>query len=160
MPRHDDYFRSHMFEGDPRTPLTAAGACIWPTIPAHRYAFTSTDAYGVLAPLNTTPILIEKVTPGSAHDLCQWNMIAGPPPVLFCIVWKRVDEDRLGYTWEIGLSSTACGIMEKEIHVERGRCNEGFSIGEMTCPDYHGGTGDTFAAEQVVFDEVLPPVYP
>lgn len=158
MPRYNNYFRSHLFPGDPRTPLTAAGGCTWPTMPAHRYALTTTTAYGVLSPLNNQFILIEKVTPGSAHDACQWNMISAPMPVLFCIVWKRVQSTRLTYTWSIGILASACGIMEKDIVVPRQPCNVNFPIGNMECTAYYGGTGANFSAEQVVYNKTAPPV--
>lgn len=160
MPRYNDYFRSHLFPGDPRTPLTAAGGCIWPTIPAHRYLLKSQDATGVLTGLNTEGILIEKVTPGEGHDSCQYLMIAGPVPVTFCIVWKHIAADRNGYRWTIGISATGCGIIEGEVIRPRETCNRDFLIGSLGCSMTSDHTGATFTAYQVVFDETNPPVYP
>lgn len=160
MPRYNDYFRSHMFPGDPRTPLTAAGACTWPTVPAHRYLLTTTDADGILAPLNSQGILMEKDTVGVAHDFCTWNMISAPAPIMFAFMYKTTETGGMSWKWELAIAATVCGIMTKNLLGHTGKCNVDFPIGNMSCPGYYGNTGASFRAAQVVFDESAPPTYP
>lgn len=157
---YSDRFEGHLSHLDPRGPLTAAGSCIWPTIPAYRYQLSTTNAYGSLAVLNTWPILIQQVTPSPGHDIMQYNMLSGPPPIIFCVVWKRSAADRLSYDWEIGISATGCGIMEKTINKTRRKCNEDFFIGAMDCTMFYGGTGSSFQAKQVEWNKTSPPVPP
>jgi len=157
---YTDRFKGHLSHLDPRGPLTGAGGCVWPTIPAYRYRLQTTNAYGSLSVLNTWPILIEQVTPAPGHDDMQYLMIGGPPPITFCIVWKRVAADRQSYDWEIGISAAGCGIMEKTVTRSRRKCNEDFPIGEMACPSYYGGTGTNFQAKQVEWDKTAPPTPP
>lgn len=160
MPRYTDYFTSHMFPGDPRTPLTAADACTWPTVPAHRYWLTSDNATGILESLNADGVLFTKATPGVAHDDCQWNMIAGPFPFITGIMWKRPRIDAPGYRWIVTFTTVFCGMMQKEILRPVETCNRSFTIGEMECQFSSDHTGSTFRAEQVVFDKTRPPIYP
>ena len=156
----NERFDGHLSHEDPRTPVTGAAGCVWPTIPAHRYRLSSDNAWGVLFPLRAQPILVEKVTPGDAHDACQWNMISGPPPILFAILWKSWNPHSEGYTWQLGITATLCGIMEIEIERPEERCNRDFIIGEMTCPAYAGGTGANFQARQVEWNKTAPPLPP
>lgn len=157
MPLYDDHFSGHLEHGDPRTPLTAAGACVWPTMPAHRYLLSSTDAYGILSPINGQGILVEKDTVGIAHDSCTWNMIRGPAPILFVFLTKSTAPDRQSYYWDIAMSATVCGIMTARVTRSLRKCNEDFPIGDLVCPGYYGGTGSTFKAEQVEWDHLEPP---
>lgn len=150
-------FNGHLDMADPRTPVHAAAGCTWPSIPAYRYLLVSANAYGVLAPLNTTGILVEQAGAGPSHDAMQYNMIAAPPPILFAILYKNWVEDPPGYEWDIGIVASMCGILQTTLEFPIQKCNVDFTIGEMSCSGYYGGTGSTFQAKQVEWNRTLPP---
>lgn len=156
-PLYANRFAGHLRTFDPRTPLTAAGACIWPTVPAHRYLLKSEDATGVLLGLNTQGILIERTTVGIGHDTSQWSMIAGPPPILWALVFKETLPDRLSYRWTVAISASFCGILLKNWTLSRRKCNVDFHIGNMPCVSTSDETGPTFTAYQVEYASSEPP---
>jgi hypothetical protein len=156
-PLYNDHFSGHMEGGDPRTPLTVAGGCVWPTVPAFRYKLSSDNATGILQILNWDSIIVEKNTPGIAHDHCNYAMIRGPVGIFYAAMDKLARPDRQGYTWHVTIIASICGMLLKEIPFPRRKCNHNFVIGNIWCPGYQGSTGDTFRAEQVEFDHLEPP---
>lgn len=161
MVTYYDRFRGHLEPEDPRRPLTAAGGCTWPTIPPHRYYASSENATGFLLPLNTQGILLEKVTPGLAHDACQWLMIAGPIPITFGILWKRYYREREEVDWYLGISASPCGLIDIEWTTPIQSCNRAHLLGDHCCPLLPGScTGDTFTLWQVEYDKTEPTSQP
>ena len=160
MPRHANPFTSHLRPEDPRGPLTAGAGCIWPTVPAHRYLLYSHNPSFLFQGLQTQGVLIQKTTPGPAHDACQWSTIAGPIGINWVICWKRWVPATAGYDWEITMSVIDCGIIQKKLTFPQQKCNVDFLIGNIECPYISEETGDTFAAYQVEFDKTQPPTFP
>jgi hypothetical protein len=156
-PLYNDHFSGHMEGGDPRTPLTSAGGCVWPTVPAWRYKLSSDDATGVLQVLNWDSIIVQKDTPGIAHDYCNYTMIRGPFGIFYAALDKLTAPDGDGYSWNINIVAYFCGTLLKKINFKKRKCNHDFLIGNIWCPGYEGATGDTFRAEQVEFDHWEPP---
>lgn len=162
-PLYANHFAGHLFTDDPRTPVTAAAGCTWPTFPAHRYILTAPNAAGMLAPLRTQGVLFEKVTPGSAHNECQYNMISGPLPVVFGIAWKRWDPATEGYEWEISISvSSPCGLMTWTVPRPPETCNRDIGLYPLACPGVPeaGNTGSPTDWLQVEFDSDGTDRYP
>lgn len=151
-----DRFAGHLDPEDPRTVVTGAAGCVWPTIPAHRYVLGGPNATGVLTVLRTQGVLFEKNSPGDAHDDCQYLMISGPIPIVFGIAWKRWVPATAGYKWEIGLSvSSPCGIIEWEIFRDPETCNRDLTLPSGVCPGVPsaGATGDGTVWLQVEWDQ-------
>ena len=157
MPLYDNHFAGHYETGDPRTPVTAGAGCVWPTVPAHRYLLKSTTATGILLGLNTQGILVEKGSPGPAHDECIFNMIDGPAPILFASIRKRWLSSIDGYAWDIGIVVSICGGLEKTLDFPHQTCNRDFEIGNMPCPLTSDETGPDFTAYQVEWNHTTPP---
>lgn len=154
-------FEGHLSNEDPRTPVTAAGACIFPTVPAHRYLLISGNATGMLWGLNWMGILMEKVSIGSAHDLCQWNMLSAPAPITIATMFKRKLLEPLRYQWEIEIGASACGTIAITVPRPHEKCNVDFQIGNHCCPYQPlSCTGSMFKAFQVEHDKTLPPQPP
>lgn len=154
----DERFEGHLSHLDPRTPVTAAGCCTWPTIPAHKYILGSPNAWGVYVGLTFKGMLMVKDTVGPAHDLCSWNMVDGPAPITFAVLRKRYNRPDGFYTWELDMSVTGCsGIQQKERIFDCGPCNVDFLIGNIECSGLPGGTGSGFFARQVEWDKTNSP---
>lgn len=160
MPLFDDRFSGHFNNGDPRTPLTAAGGCRWPTVPAARYRIVSDNATGFLTPLNTEGILISKVTLGLGHDLCNYASDQIEPSPIGVTGVKRFLPETGGYRWEFDfLVGSSCGIIETSTERPRETCNRAIVIGDYPCPlnPDLGRTGSTCRMLQVEFDATQPP---
>lgn len=158
--KYADRFSGHLDNGDTRTPCTAAGGCVWPTMPALRYRIVSDDATGVFLPLNVVGVLISKVTLGTAHDLCNYASDQVEPSPINVIGVKRYTKETEGYQWEIDfLIGSGCGLVETVTKRPLEKCNQDFVIGDYPCPlnPAVGRTGSTCRALQVEWDQTQPP---
>jgi hypothetical protein len=155
-----DPFRGHLAHGDPRGPLSAAGGCTWPTVPAYRYAIRSDDATGQLAFLNHNPIIIEYSPGESSHNLGVWNLIGDHYSVDTTVAIKHHVAGTEIYTWYFWIMTAATPQIFLNFSVPRDveTCNR-----DIPLPDVHGGdpqlgeTGDTFRMDQVEWDKTSPP---
>jgi hypothetical protein len=127
-------FEGHLESEDPRTPVTAAGGCTWPTVPAHRYLLVDPDATGIWSCMVYNGILIEKVTPGPAHDACQWNMVMAPWPIIWTVVWKRWDRAKQQIEWEVTINNALCDALAQATKdFGYWKCNQNFVFGKLGC---------------------------
>lgn len=152
-----DRFSGHIEYGDPRTPVTAAGACIWPTIPPHRFLLQSEDTSGVLDVFSAPGVLIEKVTPGDAHNFCSWGLVVPVPGIVSLTLQKQRLYTPHRYRWYFSMWILGCGAVDKLIYRPVERCNRDVPIGSLGWGGTCGWTGDSFTAYQVEWNETQPP---
>ena len=158
MPKYANHFAGHIEHGDPRTPVTAAAGCLWPTMPAHRYLLTSQDASGMFLALNTVGVLFSKSTVGPGHDLCQWSGMGMPPPFVIAIAIKQAAPNKQTYTWTVTLSALGVGLAIKTVEFPLGDCNLDRLIGLFGFANpFLGNTGFSCQLQQVEFDHTEPP---
>lgn len=160
MPLYDDHFSGHLETGDPRGPLSAAGGCTWPTIPAFRYWLISDDATGDLAFFNTAPVLIQFRSAQPAHNLAVWLLQGTHPDVSIVIAVKLFDQGSTTYTWEFAILVNAIPEALLEFVVTRpiGPCNRDIPLPDVWAFDIdRGTTGTTFRMEQIEWDHESPP---
>jgi hypothetical protein len=153
-------FAGHMPEGDPRTPLAAAGGCTWPTCPAFRYAILSDDATEELAFFNTTPVIIQFVGPWPSHNLAGWSLIIPHPDVVLALATKSFTQGESTYRWAFGIDVDEFPGHPLLFSTDRPleTCNRTIPLPNVEAFDPASGeTGDTFRMEQVVWNEDLPP---
>ena len=150
-------FAGHLDMDDPRTPVTAAGGCVWPTVPAHRYLLQSDNATGSLASLLSAGLLVEKVTSGPAHNFCSWSLVFPHPSILECAWQKTRVASPLGYTWYFSLRILPGSVWQTILSFELRKCNVDVPIGVVTSPDSSDHTGTDFKALQVEWDQWTPP---
>lgn len=159
MPHYAWRFGGHLRAGDPRTLATAAGGCTWPTIPAHRYLITSTNATGIWEYLNTTGILVQKAGIHVAHNTTVW---VGPLNVCPCTTaWARKDYHHpdVCYEWHFVIWTTGAGGFLR-MHVVRpySPCNCNLDLGSHHSEEPpRGDTGSGCVMRQVEFDQTEPP---
>lgn len=159
-PLYHDRFSGHLEEGDPRGPLSAAGGCIWPTIPAYRYWLISDDATGDLAFFNTDPVIIQFISPQPAHDVAGWSLIVANPFVLAAAAQKTYVHPNNTYSWSFFVIVNAIPEAWLTFGVIRNneRCNRDIPLPNTWAFDIDRGvTGDTFRMEQIEWDEESPP---
>lgn len=160
MPLFDDHFKGHLETGDPRGPLSAAGGCVWPTIPAFRYWLISNDATGDLAFFNTDPVLIQFNSTQPAHDLAGWILHGVNPNVGLAFAEKVFTQGRTTYRWRFFITVIAIPeaplLFETIRNVEK--CNRDIPLPNVWAFDIDRGvTGDTFRMEQIEWDKESPP---
>lgn len=159
-PRYDDQFSGHIETNDPRTPLSAAGGCTWPTIPPYRLWLVSDDATGDLAFFNFAPLLLEWDAPQPAHDLAEWQLIGDDDYAESAIAEKLFTQGQNTYRWRFEIEVIAIPEEPLVFGIIRdiGRCNVTIPLPNVWAFDIdRGRTGDTFRMEQVVWDEDSPP---
>lgn len=153
MPRYADRFRSHIPEGDPRSNLTGAYGCIWPTMPPHRWIIKSIDAYGALVGLNTQGAIFERITSIGEHDRPVWNLIAAPFPITTGQIQKYEETNPFGFRYEIGMAAGPCGNILVKFKRPHEKCNRDYDLEPFVCPGYYGGWGPNTKLLQVEFDK-------
>lgn len=156
---YDDRFSGHLSHEDFRTPVTGAGGCTWPTIPAARYYLSSEDATGILSVLNVTGILVLPTTEvDPAHDVRNWFSVGH---IYAATVFRKTwVPGRPGFDWDVELTiSSPCGsTLQWHIEEPIRKCNYDILLGSRCCPMLPGScTGDTFTAYQVEDNEITPP---
>lgn len=162
-PHVADPFVGHLPKGDPRGPLSAAGGCNWPTIPAYRYWLISDDATIDLAFLNTRPILLEFTSLQPAHNLGVWQLLGTSADVDSAIAVKLFTPGTSIYMWVFGIEVTAIPEAPLQFNVPRSveTCNRDIPLPNTWAFDIDRGvTGDTFRMEQIEWDKESPPPDP
>lgn len=159
MPRYDNLFTSHMPVGDPRSPLTAAGGCVWPTVPAWRYLCVSNNATGIWGFLNYQGILITHMMFFPGHDYAGYFGGGGGTPITWIVAAKRYVRPEDFYTWEFQIQHAECSSQVSfEVVRPYETCNRMIPLGNHFCQDEPGSeTGSSFRMLQVVFDQTEPP---
>lgn len=159
-PLVEDRFAGHYRPGDPRGPLSAAGGCTWPTVPAFRYALRSDDATLDLAFFNTDPVLVEMTSPQPAHDLAFWQLTDDNPNVRFANAVRVFTPGQATYLWAFSIDVIAIDEALLLFGLVRNNetCNRDIPLPNVFAFDIDRGvTGDTFRMEQVEFDQSEPP---
>lgn len=160
MPLYANPFAGHLEGGDPRGPLSAAGGCTWPTIPAYRYWLISNDATGDLAFLNTDPILLQFDSPQPAHNAAEWLLLNDHDYVDGAIAEKFFTQGDNTYRWQFEIEVIAIPEEELIFGVIRNeeKCNRDIPLPNVWAFDIdRGRTGDTFRMEQIEWDKESPP---
>lgn len=160
MPLFDNHFKGHLETDDPRGPLSAAGGCTWPTIPAYRYWLISDDATGDLAFFNTDPVLLQFFSPQPAHDAAFWILHGTNPFVSAAIALKQFTQGNNTYSWLFGVNviSIPEAILNFGVIRDVENCNRDIPLPNVWTFDIDRGvTGDTFRMEQIEWDKESPP---
>jgi len=151
-------FAGHMSPGDPRTIVSGAGGCTWPTIPPFRVQLSSSNATGEWAFLRSRPIILEQDILGSSHDLVDWHAIEQPREVYYVrlskiyLPWKHPE-----YSYFIRIHLNAWETFRVWEKFCRGKCNRDVRWGVQYRTIQMGTTGDMFTAFQVEFDKLRAP---
>lgn len=159
-PLYADPFKGHMPLGDPRNPLTAAGGCTWPTVPAYRYWLISDDATEELAFFNTSPVLLEFEGLQPSHNYAKWILVPPHAFVLAAMAEKRYWPREPIYRWHFEIQVDELPLRPLRFSIERSveTCNRDLPLPNVTAfPPESGETGDTFRMEQIVWDQSSPP---
>ena len=159
-PLYANHFAGHLPEGDPRTPVHGAAGCVWPTVPAMRYYFTSDNATGIFLPFQVLGALVIRPTIAVDHNLFAYQAVVWPPPWALVYCRKVADPDSTGYRWQVQFhAGSGLCLVTIDIPFPNQGCNVTVPLGNQVCPIMGpaGQSGDTFRMEQVEFDDVLPP---
>jgi hypothetical protein len=157
MPLYGNRFAGHIPNGDPRTPLTGAVGCIWPTFPPRKWRLWCTAAQGILTDLNYPGLLLEWQSTDPAHDLCSWRVISPPPAIWYCVLNKQEWNGPEGaFIYDLTIHFYTC-ILSALLYRPEERCNRDYLVGNLVC-DYTGDqTGNDLALYQVEFNQTMPP---
>lgn len=160
MPLFIDRFAGHYFPGDPRTPVSVAGGCTWPTVPAYRYFLHSPNATGVLLEMRTIGCLFTRTNNYPDHDDGSWILTAKPIVVangLIRKVWLPAEQHAV---WVVNLELTS-GLGNLIWIWVNGyqKCNVDKKLWSRCVEDgcEFGETGSETILQQVVWDELSPP---
>lgn len=156
--KYADRFSGHLSPDDPRTPVTAAGGCTWPTIPAYRYWLTSDDATGIFSFLNTEGILYQQSGTPPGHDRMKYTGIklTGWTPSTYLI--RDYSAEFNNIMWHLYLHHKDCYFEINSSGIQQpGKCNVDIPIFEFDCLWGNGTSGKTCRLEQVEFDKDKPP---
>lgn len=151
-------FRGHLHPGDPRTPVTGAGHCPWPTIPPYRIQLSSTNATGEWAFLRSRPIILEQHHFGQGHDRMGWVTIEKPSMVYLATIEKIALPFNFP-TYRYWLTILLRGWPSARVWVKncRGRCNTDVYWGVQYRRIEMGTTGNQFRQYQVEFNQLRAP---
>lgn len=159
-PLYANRFAGHLTDGDPRTPLHGAAGCTFPTVPAFRYFFYSSNATGVWFPFRIFGALVIRPTDTVDHDFYAYAAVAWPPPWALEYCRKIKEPNGRGYRWQIAINagSGACRTVWDIPYFEQ-KCNHTILLGDRECPEIPlaGSSGSNFRMYQVEYDEALPP---
>lgn len=157
MPLVADPFSGHMRSGDPRTPVTAAGGCTWPTVPPRRLMVGSSNATGVYLPFKTSPVLFEYVVGESHHDHAVYRALDQPFWLYSAVVEKiHIKSQHPQFRWWISIMLTIVGRLEIAVVSRTGNCNVNVRWGDQIGGPIRGRVGSGFGFLQVEFDKTTP----
>lgn len=159
-PLHDNRFAGHLQAADPRGPLSAAGGCVWPTVPAFRYQLRSNDATQELRFLNHRPILLQFSGPQPSHDAAPWFLARVHPDVPFAVAIKQYTPGESTYKWSFSIGVDEFPGNPLVFFVVRPieTCNRTIPLPNVEAWDPASGeTGNTFRMEQVEWNRESPP---
>ena len=150
-------FSGHFPPDDPRTPVTAAGGCTWPTVPAYRYRLVSDNATGILSFLNTTGILYQQSgTPPGHNEMLYTGIILGQQ-IQSTTLQRSYPTVQGNIMWNLYLHHQDCYFeMTTSGTQSPGKCNVDVPLYEFDCLWAEGSSGDTVRLLQVQFDKQWP----
>jgi hypothetical protein len=157
-PHVEDPFSGHMAQGDPRDLMFACGGCTLPSVMPYRMLMVSTNAWGVLSPLNTVGLPFEPSVPlGSSFEFWWWAR-GGAPWYIVCLLKKTWPYN--GDNYRIEFQGTfPFGIVYSDTTFPRQTCNRTHRIQqfEVGFPVPIGGSGNRVQLLQVEWDQTRPP---
>lgn len=151
-------FSGHLDPRDPRTIVSGAGGCRWPTIPPWRIQFSSRDARGEFLFLRSRPIILEQDALASHHDYVLWTPIEKPREVYHVILEKMYTpamHPRIQYFLTILLNAWDNPRVWLQLGTQR--CNQNITWGDRYRTVEMGSTGDDFRQYQVEFNKWRSP---
>lgn len=158
MAHYSSRFTGHIEYGDPRSPVTVAGGCRWPTIPPFRLLLGSTNSTGLYVHFNTEPILFQLDLASARHDHGIW-MPTDLPWWLYRAriekLYSRAMHPR--YQWFCTILLTLVGREEIAVAARTRRCNVDVRFGNQIGGPIRGRVGTQFGFKQVEFDQLTPP---
>lgn len=158
MGKGSSQFSGHFSPGDPRTPVTAAGGCTWPTVPAYRYLLVSDNATGILSFLNTEGILYQQSGTPPGHDEMLWTGIILGQEIQSTRLIRSYPTVQGNIMWNLYLHHQDCYFEMVTSGTQKpGKCNVDVPLYEFDCLWAEGTSGDTVRLLQVEWDEQRPP---
>lgn len=158
MPKYRNRFAGHLTTDDPRTIVSGAGGCAWPTIPPYRVLFHSVDATGEWGWLRHSPILLQQDVLASRHDYVIWTPVEMPWPIYQVLLEKFYNKNihpNYDYYLTIHLVDWP-SVRVWQIRLS-GKCNRDVLWGRRHRRLMDGNTGKTFRQYQVEHDKTRPP---
>ncbi|GAG64994.1 unnamed protein product [marine sediment metagenome] len=160
MPLYDDQFAGHLFNGDPRNPLSAAFGCTWPTFPAYRYIFDAPNSTGLWAIFRSPAPLVELVSDVNTHRTGEWERI-GLPGFFARLEWDKlaIADEFDGFEWVLTWEPIfqPITITNSFIVTSPRACNTDVALPNWNFGEIPGELGEDAFARQVVWDETVPP---
>lgn len=157
-PHYDSPFSGHMHERDPRSPLFAAGGCIWPTVPGYHLLVVSTNAWGALSWLNVAGIQLKPHPTSFTPDEAWWIQNGGTAPITWALLKKLRLPGTRGYTLQLTFQPLGLAMVQTERTFNVQHCNVTHPLNEFTVENVPvGGSGDGVKIVQCAFDETRPP---
>lgn len=156
--RHHNRFAGHLDVGDPRTIISGAGGCTWPTIPPFRVQLSSTNATGEWLFLRHRPIILEQDMIASHHNYVLWYAIDQPREVYNVILQKYFIPSKFpqwDYSIRIQLNPWASPVVW--FHHTSGKCNKDILWGTRYRTVQMGTTGNHFMQYQVEYNKFRYP---
>lgn len=160
MPLVDDQFAGHFFPADPRSNLTGAFGCTWPTVPAYRYLISAPEATGFYFGFRAVPPLVELITDIDDHNVARWELVGTQPPWDF-VRWDKlpIDTEFDGFewvlTWKLALAPET--VTNSFIETTPRKCNYDVDLPDWTFGGVAGSMGAGAVAAQVLWDQTEPP---
>lgn len=154
MTKYLNRFKGHMRSGDPRTPVTGAGGCTWPTVPPWRIKLSSRNATGEWAFLNTKLLLLEQDPQSSSHNRVVWRAIDKPDEVYWVLV-EKIYIPSLHPAFRYWLSILLTGWAHEWTWPKNcvGSCNRNLRWGDLRRSQRSASTGSSFTQHQIEFDK-------
>lgn len=151
---YNDRFAGHFDSDDPRTPVTAAGACTWPTVPPFRVEFASTNATGPWSCFNYDTALLEMDLVTTTHGHAWWLPVRLPPCV-YSMSLEKIAILSLFPRWTYWLTITLVGWPNEQIfpHNSSAKCNKDIIWGDLARYASPYGSGSTFTQFQTEWDQ-------
>ena len=155
---YHNHFKGHLAVDDPRTVVSGAGGCRWPTIPPWRIQLSSNNATGEFSFLRTRPIILQQDPIASHHNYTLWLAIEKPREVYHVTLEKlytRSMHPRIQYFITILLNAWATPRVWLKLGTPR--CNQDITWGERYRTLEMGTTGSDFRQYQVEFNKTRSP---
>lgn len=158
MARYSNRFVGHIEPGDPRTPVTVAGGCRWPTVPPFRLQLGSTNATGLYAHFNHDPVLLQLDLSTATHNNGVWVPTLLPFWLYSCKIEKLYNPGmHPRFQWWVSIMLQLTGKLELAVANRSGKCNVNVRFGNQIGGWLRGRVGSEFGFRQVEHDQIEPP---
>lgn len=151
-------FAGHLSSDDPRTIISGAGGCTWPTIPPFRVQLSSTNPTGEWLFLRTRPIILEQTIVRSGHNYVVWDAIEQPREVYQVVLEKfYIKNKHPQWDYVLTILLNAWPSSRTWWHHTSGKCNKDIQWGNRYRREENGTTGSQFMQWQVRHDLLRRP---